>query len=129
MPPPVVVVDRGSDEPVYAQIARRIREAIAGGDLAPGSALPSVRTLASDLGVNLNTVARAYRMLEDEGFVALRERTGAEVAPPARRADAAAREALLGQLGTLLARMRQAGLTASEIERAVARETAAWRKP
>jgi GntR family transcriptional regulator len=54
--PLTVVVERSSDESVYEQIARQVRFAIASGGLEPGFVLPPVRTLASDLGVNLNTV-------------------------------------------------------------------------
>ena len=80
---PTLTLDWATGEPVYEQIARQIRTRIAAGDLPPGHALPPVRTLASDLGVNLNTVARAYRQLEEQGFVLIRDRSGAEVAAPA----------------------------------------------
>lgn len=54
-----LVLDRGPVEPIYEQIARHIRMMAARGLLPPGTRLPSMRNLASDLGVNLNTVARA----------------------------------------------------------------------
>lgn len=114
----LIVVDRRSAEPVYGQIARQIREHIASARLAPGATLPAVRSVATDLGVNLNTVARAYRILEDEGFIRIRERTGAEILAPARRVTASDRESLLDELGLLLARMRQAGFSADELRRA-----------
>lgn len=122
---PAVVVDRESGEPVYAQIARQIREAVSAGRLRPGDALPTVRALASDLGVNLNTVARGYRQLEEEGFVVLRDRSGAEIAPPSRRPQRETREELLAELRSLLSRMRQAGLDPDSLERLVGREIAA----
>ena len=117
----VLRVDRDGDEPVYVQIARQVREAIVSGVLEPGAALPPVRSLASDLGVNLNTVARGYRRLEDEGFVQLREREGAVVAAPARRAPRSAREGFSAELRALVARMRQAGFSPEEIEGALRR--------
>jgi DNA-binding transcriptional regulator YhcF (GntR family) len=117
----VLRVDRDGEEPVYVQIARQVREAIASGVLEPGAALPAVRSLASDLGVNLNTVARGYRLLEDEGFVQLREREGAVVAAPARRAPRAAREGFSVEMRELVARMRQAGFSPAEIEAALRR--------
>lgn len=125
MAEPAIVVDRDTEEPVYAQIARQIREAVAAGRLRPGDALPTVRALASDLGVNLNTVARGYRQLEEEGFVVLRDRSGAEIASPSRRAPKEAREELLTELRSLLSRMRQAGLDPASLERLVGREIAA----
>ena len=110
----------GDDAPVYEQIAGQIRELIVAGALAPGRALPPVRTLASDLGVNLNTVARAYRLLESQGFVRIRDRAGAEVAAPPPVADAAARARLAAELRTVVARLRQAGVPAAEIASLVA---------
>jgi GntR family transcriptional regulator len=119
----VVVIERESDEPVYEQIARQIREHVVSGDLRPGHPLPTVRTLASDLGVNLNTVARAYRLLEEEGFVRIRDRSGAEVSAPSRRTSAD-REKLRQELREILARMRQAGLSLEHLRRLAEREIA-----
>lgn len=113
---PVLVV-RGSSEPVYSQIARQIRERIVAGELRSGRSLPAVRTLAQDLGVNLNTVARAYRQLEEEGFVRIRERSGAEVVPPPPVPTGADRERMTAELRKLFARMRQAGLVPDELRR------------
>jgi GntR family transcriptional regulator len=122
---PLIVIDWSVDEPVYAQIARQIRAQIASGDLAPATLLPPVRTIASDLGVNLNTVARAYRLLEAEGFVAIEQREGVRVLAPARRADRGAIDQFGEELSVLIARMRQAGLSPAEIRRRVERELAA----
>lgn len=110
-----VVIDRESPEPAYEQIARQIREAIANGTLVPGQILPPVRHMASDLGFNLNTVARAYRSLEEHGFVRIRDRAGAEVASPPGKPSPAVAGRLLDELKDLLARMRQAGIPSSEI--------------
>ncbi len=117
-----LVVDRSGQEPVYEQIARQIRETITSGDLSPGAPLPPVRVVASDLGVNLNTVARAYRLLEEQGFVRIRDRAGAEVAAPAPRPDAGERDRLQAELRGLLARMRQAGVGTDELKRLAERE-------
>ncbi len=121
---PVIMVDWSSEEPVYAQIARQIRARIASGELPVGAVLPSVRSVASDLGVNLNTVARAYRILEEERFVLIRDRAGVTVAPPAQSADRAVIEGLIEELGVVLARMRQAGLSVAELRRRFERELA-----
>ena len=119
---PLIEIDRGSDEPVIRQIARQIRETIASGELAAGAALPSVRTLASDLEVNLNTVARAYRLLQEEGFVTIHGRSRVEVRPPAKAAEAEVRHALTSELRETLARLRQAGVSASQLRRLIGRE-------
>ena len=114
-----IVIDRDRSEAAYEQIAAQIREAIATSALRPGMVLPGVRGLASDLGVNLNTVARAYRLLEEQGFVRIRDRSGVEVANPARQARPEARAALDEELWALLVRMRQAGMTPAELRRRV----------
>ena len=118
----MVVVDREGPEPVYEQIARQVRALIVAGVLPAGFLLPSVRTVASDLGVNLNTVARAYRLLEAEGFLLIRERAGAQVIPPGREADREVRGRMQEDLRHLLARMRQAGIPPRELLRTAARE-------
>jgi GntR family transcriptional regulator len=123
----MVVIERSSDEPVYEQIARQIRECVASGELPPGTPLPTVRVLASDLGVNLNTVARAYWLLEEEGFVRIRDRSGAEVLAPARK-PAADRESLHQELRKALARMRQAGFSPEELQRLAEHEIASLAK-
>jgi len=120
-----VSVEAASDEPAYEQIARQIRTSISSGDLPPGTALPSVRTLASDLGYNLNTVARAYRLLQDDGFVRIRNRAGAVVIGPAPAPPAGARERLGRDLGQVIGRLRQAGVRPDEIRTMVQGELAA----
>ena len=87
----VIRIDQRSDEPLYLQIRNQIIAAIARGELVPGQALPSVRSLASDLGINLHTVNKAYAVLRDEGYVLMRGRSGAYIADPCEedRADRA----------------------------------------
>lgn len=69
-------LDPRSPTPLYAQIAERVRVAVAAGDLTPGESLPSVRHLARALRVNPATVVQAYRLLETDGFVELRHGAG-----------------------------------------------------
>ena len=83
----VLSIDLQSDEPIYQQIRSGIVLAVATGELAPGDALPSVRSLASDLGVNMHTVNKAYAVLRDEGYVAMRGRSVAFIADTAGRAS------------------------------------------
>ncbi|MBI2840863.1 MAG: GntR family transcriptional regulator [Acidobacteria bacterium] len=118
---PEIVVDRSAEEPAYAQIAGQLRDLIAAGKLAAGSSLPPVRSLASDLGVNLNTVARAYWRLEEEGFVQIRDRSGAEVVAPSQ-GPPVEREKLQQALRRVLAQMRQAGISFEELRRLTNRE-------
>jgi len=69
-------IDPRSPTPLYAQIANRLKLAIASGELRSGEGLPSVRTLAARLRVNPATVVQAYRELESEGFVRTRQGAG-----------------------------------------------------
>jgi len=79
-----LVVDHASSVPIYQQIRAEVVAAIARGELQPGDRLPSVRMLASDLGVNLHTVNKAYAILRDEGHLDMRGRSGAFVTDASR---------------------------------------------
>ena len=71
-----ITINSASPEPVYEQIVRQIQDAVANGQLDPGTPLPTVRQLATDLVLNRNTVARAYKMLEDQGVIETAGRKG-----------------------------------------------------
>lgn len=116
-----ITIDRESSGPVYRQVADQVRRLIAAGDLSPGVVMPPVRRLAGDLGVNLNTIARAYRLLESEGFLVIRDRSGVTVAEPSLTVGADRREELLAELRATLARLRQAGLSSDANTRRVVR--------
>lgn len=120
-----LTIDRGAVEPVYSQVASQLRQLVASGALRSGMALPSVRQVASDLGVNLNTVARAYRLLESEGFLVIRDRAGVTVAAPAEEIEPEVRIELLDQLRVTLARLRQAGMATADLLSLVRREVLA----
>ena len=69
-------IDPRSPTPIYAQIAERVRVAVAAGELTKGDGLPSVRALATRLRVNPATVVQAYRELEQEKLVEMRQGAG-----------------------------------------------------
>ncbi|WNB86269.1 GntR family transcriptional regulator [Cellulomonas sp. ATA003] len=83
----MLVVDPASHVPPYEQVQRQIEELVADGTLAPEHRLPTVRRLAGDLGLAVNTVARAYRELEQAGVVQTRGRHGTFVATRGRDRD------------------------------------------
>ena len=62
-------IDYGKREPIYEQIVREVEKLITLGILKPGTQIPSVRSLAVDLGINPNTVKKAYDILEEEGLI------------------------------------------------------------
>src|SRR6185436_5701721 len=80
-----ITVITSSPEPVYEQIVRQIQDRVASGELKPGTALPTVRQLAGDLQLNRNTVARAYKQLEDRGVILTAGRKGTFVRDNASR--------------------------------------------
>ncbi len=109
-----LVVDFDSDVPLYRQIADGVRALIARGALEEGAELPSVRALGGTLGVNLNTVAKAYRVLADEHVVSLDQGKPARVlAPPKRRQPID--EAIRGEVHDLVGRMRLRGAAEHEV--------------
>jgi GntR family transcriptional regulator len=76
MTAPDIVVETNAPEPVYEQIVRQIHDGVNSGRLKPGTPLPTVRQLAGDLALNRNTVARAYKLLEDQGVILTAGRKG-----------------------------------------------------
>jgi GntR family transcriptional regulator len=96
---PTFVVDSTSPTPIYAQLDRSIRAAIATGELEAGAQLPTVRQLAVDLAVNANTVARVYAQLERDGILETRRGVGTFVREsPSPQAARAHRERELREL-------------------------------
>ncbi|WP_306213904.1 GntR family transcriptional regulator [Actinoplanes sp. RD1] len=88
-----IAIDAGSPVPPYEQVRLRIAELAAAGQLAAGTRLPPVRRLAETLGLAVNTVARAYRELEQAGLVETHGRAGTVVTAAAAGVPAAARAA------------------------------------
>ncbi len=80
-------LDFRSDEPIFLQIVRQIEALVAEGTLKPGDQLPTVRELAIDLRINFSTVARAYRILDEQRLISTQRGRGTyieEPAPPGR---------------------------------------------
>ena len=117
-------IDSRSPTPLYAQIAERIRVAVASGELTAGTDLPSVRVLATKLRVNPATVVQAYRELEGEGIVTMRQGAGtfiADVPTPARERErqAAARRFVR----QMIAEASRVGLSAADLRTALHHES------
>jgi GntR family transcriptional regulator len=74
-------LDFRSGIPIYLQVVDRIKEMIANGRLKPGDQLPTVRALALELRVNFNTVARAYRILDENGIISTQQGRGTYIRP------------------------------------------------
>jgi GntR family transcriptional regulator len=121
-----ITIDEGDARPIYVQVAEEIKALIARGELAEGAQLPPVRQLAADLGVNLNTVATAYRELQGEGLLSIRHGAGAVVA--SRTARDKSEEELRKPLRAALTGLVLAGLPRVEIMNLVQSELRALLK-
>ena len=71
-----ITLDFRSDLPIYTQVVEQVRQLVANGGLKPGDQLPTVRALASELRVNFNTIARAYRLLDEAGLISTQQGRG-----------------------------------------------------
>jgi len=115
-----LTIDTSDVRPIYQQVVDGIKEAIARGKLAEGTTLPPVRQLAADLGVNLNTIATAYRELQKDGLIATKHGSGSVVT--SRTLTERSREELLRPLRTALTDLVLTGLSPGKILHMVTRE-------
>jgi GntR family transcriptional regulator len=103
-------------EPMYRQIESQLRDFILGGQLEPGTRLPSMRALARDLSCSVITTRRAYEDLEGEGFIRTRQGMGTLVAEiPEEKMAAYRREAVDDAFREAIRAGRRAGLTEEEL--------------
>lgn len=122
-------IDAHNGLAVYDQIVRQIKFAIADGALAAGELIPSVREMARELAINPNTVARAYRQLQDDGVLEAVRGTGLAVAGTARRQCQGERTRLIrARLRTVLEEAVSSGLEPQEIEQLFRAESIAARR-
>lgn len=110
-PPTIFSIATGSAEPIYRQLVEQARRLIAGGQLAPGDAMPSVREIAQALALNPMTVSKAYGMLETEGALTRRRGLGMSVADAPKASQSLAARAEL-----LLPTLERAALEARQLE-------------
>ena len=114
---PLVTIDSGDPTPIYAQLERGFRAAIATSRLRPGDQLPTVRQLAVDLKINANTVARVYAELERAGVIETKRGVGSFItATPAQAHPPRERERRLrGFVTRVLAEADAVGFTIDEV--------------
>lgn len=96
--------------PIYLQIIRHVKRAIAAGTVQAGDELPSRRVLSAQLGVNPNTVQKAYKLLGDEGIISSRSGAKSEIALSPELVEQIRRQLLEQEAGLLVRALRQAGL-------------------
>lgn len=113
-------LDFQSKVPIYSQIVEQVKGLVAAGVLAPGDQLPTVREVAAELRINFNTVARAYRMLHDEGIISTQQGRGTFVLAqaPSRGAGQLRHAHLAEMLAGWLAEAGRMGFRPDEVEQA-----------
>jgi len=125
----LIQVDAHNGLAVYDQIVRQVKFAVADGAVRAGELVPSVRELARELAVNPNTVARAYRQLQEDHVLESVRGTGLAVASTAQRRCQADRTKLLStRLRQALAEAVQSGLEAKAVDELVRAELSAVRR-
>ncbi len=114
------VLDERSGVPVYRQLIDQVLAAIASRMLGPGDRLPTVRQVAVDLSININTVVRAYKELEIRGVLSTQQGTGTFITDQEVHHDEAERQRRLSQIiSDVLARAGADGFTVTDVRRAL----------
>ena len=111
-----ITLNLRSDLPIYVQIVEQVRQQVATGKLKPGDQLPTVRALASDLRVNFNTVARAYRLLDEANLISTQQGRGTYILdePPPEITQSLRIASLESLARRFLAEALQLGFTAAQ---------------
>ena len=119
-------IDFESGIPVYIQLSEQIRFLIKSGALKAGDLMPTTRSLAVTLGINVNTVARVYRDLQNSGQLCLKRGVGTFVAEGVDKPMEKTKSDLLEKTVTQLIRIgKDAGLTAAELAQLI---TSKWKE-
>ncbi len=123
-------LDFRSGVPIYLQVVDRIKEMIANGRLKPGDQLPTVRALAAELRVNFNTVARAYRILDEAGVISTQQGRGTYILelPPPEVSEEIRRRALRALVHRALVEAERLGAAPDEILRLVTEQVRRWQE-
>lgn len=125
----LIKLDFRSRDPIYVQIVDQVKHMIAAGSLQPGDQLPTVRQMATDLRVNFNTVARAYRLLDDEGVISTQQGRGTYILeqPIPNEQRKLRRQRLTDLIEAFLAEAQRLGYDLDEVEQGVVDGTQARR--
>ena len=109
-------MNASSGVPLYIQLMEQVKHAVETGALRPGDQLPTIRALAQELVMNSNTVVRAYRELEHEGIVELRQGSGAFISSSVSAKGKVMRQAQ-NIVESAIERLRSLGVTEQEMRR------------
>lgn len=123
-------LDIRSDSPIYVQIVDQVKGQIASGALKPGDQLPTVRALATELRINFNTVARAYRILDEERIISTQQGRGTYITevPPPKVTERIRRETLEALAHRFVREATRLGCSGKEITQMVSDQLKSWKE-
>jgi GntR family transcriptional regulator len=121
-------IDFRSGLPIYTQIVNQIQAQVVGGVLKPGDQLPTVRALAEELRVNFNTVARAYRILDEARIISTQQGRGTYITdvPPPKVTERLRRESLEALTQRYISEAARLDFSKNEISQIVKDQLKAW---
>jgi GntR family transcriptional regulator len=122
-------IDFRSGLPIYTQIVNQVQTQVAGGVLKPGDQLPTVRALAEDLRVNFNTVARAYRILDEARIISTQQGRGTYITeiPPPKVTEKLRRESLAALTQRYISEAVRLEFSKDEINEMVKNQLKVWK--
>ena len=123
-------LDFRSGLPIYIQIMNQIEQRVISGSLKPGDQLPTVRALALNLRVNFNTVARAYRLLDEARIISTQQGRGTYITevPPAEVTERLRRESLQALAQRYISEARRLNFSQREISQMVKDQLQVWKE-
>lgn len=121
-------IDFRSGLPIYTQIVNQVQAQVVSGNLKPGDQLPTVRALAEDLRVNFNTVARAYRLLDEERIISTQQGRGTYITeiPPPKVSERLRKEMLEVLAERYISEAMRLDFSKSEIKQMVSDQIKVW---
>ena len=124
----ILQIDFRSGLPIYTQIVNQVQSQIASGVLKPGDQLPTVRALAEELRVNFNTVARAYRFLDEARIISTQQGRGTYITeiPPPNVSEKLRRETLEALTQRYISEATRLEFSKSEIRQMIGDQLKAW---
>ena len=130
-------LDLRADDPIFQQIVSQIEALITDGVLKPGDQLPTVRQMAIDLRINFSTVARAYRILDEQRLISTQRGRGTYIEEPVGLGKASVHENKAGDISPeelaglaqgFIREAAQSGATLEQIERAFQQQLECWQR-
>ncbi len=128
MKPQDFLLDFRSGVPVYIQLVEQVQAHLSRGNLKPGDQLPTVRQMASELRVNFNTVARAYRMLDEAGLISTQQGRGTYILESLEevKAQSLKHRTLEDQVRRFLGQLARQGFSPVDVEASISENLEDW---